>query len=103
MDPDHDNKDGDQNIRVAVRCRPFNTKEKNAAEVSCVKIYPDQVILTNPANPEDEHKFAFDVIFGEDCTQDEVWDQVGLPILKKAIAGYNGTIFAYGQTGEFFF
>ena len=89
----------DTNIRVAVRCRPFNSKERANAEQSIVRIYPDQIILTNPANSGEEHKFGFDILFGEDSLQQDVWAKVGLPILDKAIAGYNGTIFAYGQTG----
>lgn len=89
------------NIRVAVRCRPLSTKEKNNGEVSYVKISPSngEVVLVNPANQE-EHPFAFDLVFGEDSRQEEVWNSVGSPVLSKAISGYNSTIFAYGQTGS---
>lgn len=90
----------DTNIKVAVRCRPLNSKERGNAEPICVKISTEQVVMTNPANPSEEHSFAFDLVFPEDISQVEVWNKVGLPILNKAIAGYNSTIFAYGQTGN---
>lgn len=90
----------DTNIKVAVRCRPFNTKEKNNNEASCVKILPDQIVLSNPGNSSEEHTFAFDVLYDENSKQEEVWAKVGVPILEKAFSGFNGTIFAYGQTGS---
>jgi kinesin family protein 1/kinesin family protein 3/17 len=90
----------DMNIRVVVRCRPFNTKERNNGETSIVKITEGVVTLSNPAGNNEDHNFSFDSVFGPDCLQSEVWEVVGLPILDKAIAGYNGTIFAYGQTGS---
>lgn len=87
-------------VRVAVRCRPFNSKEKANGEASCVRIYSDQVVLVNPANSSEEHSFAFDLVIDENATQESVWVNVGVPILNKAFNGYNGTIFAYGQTGS---
>jgi hypothetical protein len=89
----------DTNIRVAVRCRPLSSKEKGNGEVPCAKLNDGVITLVNPVNNE-EHSFAFDVLFGPDCYQSDLWTAVGLPILNKAIAGYNGTIFAYGQTGS---
>eukprot|EP01038_Epipyxis_sp_PR26KG_P007305 gene7305-9952_t len=90
----------DTNVRVAVRCRPFNEKERNNGETSCVKILPDKVILINPNNSSEEHSFAFDLIIDESFTQETIWNNIGTPILDKAFSGYNGTIFAYGQTGS---
>jgi kinesin family protein 1/kinesin family protein 3/17 len=94
------NNEEETTVRVAVRCRPFNSKEKANGETSCVKIYSDQVVLVNPANSSEEHSFAFDMVIDENSTQESVWVNVGVPILNKAFSGYNGTIFAYGQTGS---
>ena len=33
------------------------------------------------------------------CMQAEIFQAIGLPIGDACMAGYNGTIFAYGQTG----
>lgn len=34
-----------------------------------------------------------------DSTQREVYDESAFPLVESVIKGYNGTIFAYGQTG----
>ena len=94
------NDNGDSNVRVAVRCRPFSSTEKANGEVSCVTIFKDRIVLANPNNASDEQSFAFDLIFDQSSFQASVWNAIGLPILSKAFDGYNGTIFAYGQTGS---
>ena len=91
---------GDTNVRVAVRCRPFNSREKSMNEVSCIRLTEDQVVLTNPAMSGEEHSFAFDLVFDQNTPQPLVWEKIGVPILEQAFSGYNGTIFAYGQTGS---
>ncbi|CAK9106605.1 unnamed protein product [Durusdinium trenchii] len=40
---------------------------------------------------------GMDGVFAPRATQDEVFDQVGWPVLKECLTGYNGTILAYGQ------
>jgi hypothetical protein len=62
---------GVTNVRVAVRCRPFNTKEKANGETSCIRIAPshDQVVLINPAGSGEEHSFAFDLVIDESFSQ----------------------------------
>lgn len=69
----------DMNIRVVVRCRPFNTKERNNGETSIVKITEGVVTLSNRAGNNEDHNFSFDSVFGPDCLQSEVWEVVGLP------------------------
>ena len=51
----------DTNIRVAVRCRPFNSKEKLNNESSCFRINDETVVLINPNDSSDVHNFAFDI------------------------------------------
>ena len=91
---------GDLNVRVAVRCRPFNSTEIANNEGSCVTIHKDRIVISNPNSANDEQSFAFDLIFDQFSYQTSVWDAIGAPILSKAFDGYNGTIFAYGQTGS---
>ncbi|CEG43067.1 kinesin heavy chain [Plasmopara halstedii] len=42
--------------------------------------------------------FEFDGTFTETSTQEKVFDRVAAPIVEDVMAGYNGTILAYGQT-----
>ena len=37
-------------------------------------------------------------VFDPECTQKEVYEEVGKPVLKDVLQGYNGSILAYGQT-----
>ncbi len=43
-------------------------------------------------------EFTFDRAFAPGCTQDEVYNEVGGPIVDAVMKGYNGTVLAYGQT-----
>lgn len=89
-------------VRVIVRCRPFNNREKGLNSKKIVRIHKDikQVQLVNPEAPDEEPKtFVFDAVFDDDCTQREVYQAAAEPLVRDVIEGFNGTIFAYGQTG----
>jgi len=45
-------------------------------------------------------EFQFDGVFAPEASQREVFTQVGLPVLRECLKGFNGTILAYGQTGS---
>lgn len=63
--------------------------------------------LTKPnhyVKADDKHKkrvdsYGFTKIFDQDAAQEDVFESVGMPVIKNVLKGYNGTIFAYGQTG----
>lgn len=44
--------------------------------------------------------YKCDYVAGENSTQQEIYDEVGLPIVKSFFQGYNCTVFSYGQTGS---
>ncbi|XP_015683746.1 centromere-associated protein E, partial [Protobothrops mucrosquamatus] len=44
--------------------------------------------------------FVFDRVFHSESSTKEVYQGVTAPIIKSAVQGYNGTIFAYGQTAS---
>jgi kinesin family protein 3/17 len=43
--------------------------------------------------------FTFDYVFGPNSKQVDIYNLVARPIVDAVLEGYNGTIFAYGQTG----
>ncbi|GAB1597339.1 kinesin-like protein KIF3A [Argonauta hians] len=95
-------KDSD-NVRVAVRCRPLNEKEMS---ISCrnlvtVDVVRGTVSVENPSASQEEpiKMFTFDTVFGPGCKQVDVYNEIARPIVDFVLEGYNGTIFAYGQTG----
>jgi len=59
------------------------------------------VTLQNPKADASEppKSFTFDAVYDWNCTQKEIYEQTAKPIVNSVMEGYNGTIFAYGQTG----
>jgi kinesin family member 5 len=45
-------------------------------------------------------KFNFDRIFDMKTEQKEIYDMAAKPIIDSVLEGFNGTIFAYGQTSS---
>ncbi|CAG5131881.1 unnamed protein product [Candidula unifasciata] len=90
-------------VRVVVRSRPLNDKEveTNCKIVVKVEEVRGTVTVKNPQSSHDEipKTFTFDIVFGPDCNQLDVYNKVARPVVDCVLEGYNGTIFAYGQTG----
>ena len=57
------------------------------------------ISVLNPANAKDLRNFSFDHTYDWKSTQELIFSQTAQPILESVMEGYNGTIFAYGQTG----
>lgn len=43
--------------------------------------------------------FTYDQVFGQKSAQMDVYTKVVSPLIQEVLAGYNCTVFAYGQTG----
>jgi len=91
-------------VRVVVRCRPFNKMEKemNSANIVNMDYTLGQISVINPkAELEDEppKQFTLDNVYDWNSTQRQVYDETAYPLVESVMEGYNGTIFAYGQTG----
>ncbi len=137
-------------VKVIVRCRPMNRREKDLNSTKIVKVNRKDFTI-QIENPEDNKVkgFTFDSVFDDDSTQDQVYTDSSyryilqhqhqhstsalpaasatsistniliVPILtilfrlllllittitthslvSSVLEGFNGTIFAYGQTG----
>ncbi|XP_034453937.1 kinesin-like protein KIF3A isoform X2 [Hippoglossus hippoglossus] len=89
-------------VKVVVRCRPFNQKEKMMGHKQVVNVDENRGTITvnKLENPHEPPKtFTFDTVFGPDSKQLDVYNLTARPIINSVLEGYNGTIFAYGQTG----
>ncbi|CAK9805757.1 Kinesin-like protein Klp61F [Anthophora quadrimaculata] len=93
-------KDKKQHIQVYVRVRPANNAEKIGKSATAVDIQSNREIVVRE-RPYDKFtkKFTFDKVFGPHSTQIEIYNAVVSPLVEEVIAGYNCTVFAYGQTG----
>lgn len=107
----------EESVKVAVRVRPFNRREKEADSKLCVAMSGPTTIITNPETGE-ERKFAYDYSYwsfdgytvqpdgynkGDSPKyhdQAVVFNDLGQGVLKNAWEGYNASLFAYGQTGS---
>ena len=86
-------------VKVAIRVRPMNKHEKEQNSTICVDVDTGNNSVAVTSNKNDTKTFQFDYVYPMDTTQREIYDQVAFPIVDSIFQGYNGTIFAYGQTG----
>lgn len=89
-------------VKVAVRLRPLNRREREENQVSCVETdsIRGSVFIQKPGDSKEEPKtFTFDYVYGPDSLQSKVFEDTARPIVDSVLGGYNGTMFAYGQTG----
>ena len=81
----------------------MNTKEKNNGSTNCVEIDKgtNQVILRTPTDKKSDagRAFTYDAVYDKESNQRGVYDEGAFPLVESVMNGYNGTIFAYGQTG----
>ena len=88
------------NINVVCRFRPLNEKEKINSKDICVEFIDEKQIIINPNSENNKHKFSFDRIFEMSSTQRTIFEEAAKPIIESVLEGFNGTIFAYGQTSS---
>ncbi|XP_057714642.1 kinesin-like protein KIF3C [Corythoichthys intestinalis] len=93
-----------ESVRVVVRCRPPSNKEASAEKENSVMEVDTElgrIFVLNPsATPgEPAKQFTFHSVFGWESTQCEVYDDAVRPVVDSVLLGFNGTVFAYGQTG----
>lgn len=89
-----------ETVRVVIRCRPLSKKEINEGRQKVVTMDKENGEIVVQRDPEDVPKrFTFDCVYPEDCKQEDLFAETAFPIIENILEGYNGTIFAYGQTG----
>jgi kinesin family protein 3/17 len=90
-------------VKVVVRCRPLSRKEVEDQRQTIVEmnIKTGEVWLKNPeADPREQAKpFTFDQVYDHTTQQKFLFETTAQPIIDCVLQGYNGTVFAYGQTG----
>ncbi|CAL1688462.1 unnamed protein product [Lasius platythorax] len=93
-------KDKNQHIQVFVRVRPINNSEKIGKSFLAVELPSNkEVVVHERSQGTHSKKFTFDKVFGPSSKQVDVYNAVVSPLLEEVLAGYNCTVFAYGQTG----
>ncbi|XP_070824477.1 kinesin-like protein KIF1B isoform X14 [Chaetodon trifascialis] len=95
-------------VKVAVRVRPFNSREMSKDSKCIIQMQGNTTTITNPKAPKEPAKtFSFDYSYWSHTTPEDpsfasqnlVYNDIGKEMLAHAFEGYNVCIFAYGQTG----
>ena len=79
--------------RVICRVRPPNETEDN--HIACEAHVGGYLEVSKPA----KERSSFGVVLGPACTQHEVYQSCGVPMVEAALQGRDSLLFAYGQTG----
>ncbi|CAI0628925.1 unnamed protein product [Linum tenue] len=95
-------------IKVVVRKRPLNRKEKTKKEDDIITIEPNSDALTvhetklkvDLTEYMEKHEFVFDAVLDEGVSNDEVYAETVQPIVPLIFQRTKATCFAYGQTGS---
>ena len=108
-----------ESVQVAVRVRPFNSRETGQNSTCIIRMNGPTTYITNP-DDGNEKDFNFDYSYwshdgfeadeagylrpaGDSsayASQERVFADLGTGLLDNAWAGYNVCLFAYGQTGS---
>jgi hypothetical protein len=88
-----------ENVQVIVRIRPLNRKEIDAGYKDCVNIDIGGSSVSVEGAGVEGRTFAFDAVYTNAFAQKDVYLQSIHPVVETVLQGYNGTIFAYGQSG----
>lgn len=87
-------------IKVVIRCRPMSKNETRDGRECVVNMIFDKGEVLVQRQIDDVPKvFTFDTVYDWTSRQENVFAEVAYPIIENVLEGYNGTIFAYGQTG----
>ncbi|KFH05223.1 putative Chromosome-associated kinesin KLP1 [Toxoplasma gondii VAND] len=105
-------------VKVAVRVRPFNDREKTMNARLCIDMNGKSTTITNVDDEKQNRTFAFDYSYwshdgfenddngysrpvsAKYADQEKVFNDIGKDVLNNAFEGYNACLFAYGQTGS---
>ncbi|RVE45672.1 hypothetical protein evm_009687 [Chilo suppressalis] len=115
-------------VKVVVRCRPLSDKEKKEgydevkkrpeqkwyerlsaktvaenkksdAPLQVVKVWPERGAV-QVYNPKGQDKlFTYDAAYDNSANTQTIYDEMVRPLVASVLDGFNGCVFAYGQTG----
>eukprot|EP01147_Barroeca_monosierra_P005546 gene5546-172_t len=104
-------KNKNDKVKVVIRCRPLNSDEHRDNRKECVAIDENTGTITvnsldvsrlSPfarGSAKEPRVYTFDNVYGMSSLQENIYNTSALPIVDAVLEGFNGTIFAYGQTG----
>ena len=94
----------DGGVKVVVRMRPWSDREKQASVTPVVSALSAEKKISvikevYGRGTSKKHVYHFDEVFTNFTTQEEVFNTTMEPMINDVLHGFEGTVFAYGQTG----
>uniref|UniRef100_A0A3Q3CFF6 Kinesin family member 18A n=1 Tax=Haplochromis burtoni TaxID=8153 RepID=A0A3Q3CFF6_HAPBU len=105
-------------VKVVVRVRPANDSEKHENCRNVVQVVDNHMLIFDPKEEDlscfgsqrvrnrninkkanKDLKFVFDLVFDENATQVDIFENTTKGVLDGVMNGFNCTVFAYGATG----
>ncbi|KAJ8294689.1 Kinesin-related protein 4 [Rhodotorula toruloides] len=114
---EEEEKDGkQQNVVVCLRVRPPKSTNVFPAQPIYTFSPADSTLSLTSSHPtllkrfgsstsvlkamSDEYEFRFDLLHVHPSPTEDLYDKKIRPVVKAALGGFNGTVFAYGQTAS---
>nr|XP_050858524.1 kinesin-like protein KIF19 isoform X2 [Vespula vulgaris] len=98
---DRSSKAIEEKLKVAVRIRPLTSGETCGRTLHAIndKMVMLEEVVGEKLKRSFPRQYLFDVVFGEDATQEAVYNGTTKNLVQDVLNGYNATVFAYGATG----
>ncbi|KAM8831547.1 centromere-associated protein E isoform 2-T2 [Spinachia spinachia] len=91
-------------VKVCVRVRPLIAREESAAAEGAEPVplfwKADKKSIQQIDDGNPTKSFVFDRVFTAEETTNQLYQDIAKPLVVSTVKGYNGTIFAYGQTSS---
>ena len=90
-----------ESVKVIVRCRPLNEKEREMNTrlvIETNSLLHQCSIQRSGDDTKSAKNFTFDGVYGISSSTEVIYSEIVRPIVNGVVEGYNGTVFAYGQT-----
>ncbi|KAK7288513.1 hypothetical protein RIF29_01974 [Crotalaria pallida] len=82
----------DPPVKVVVRIKP---EDSNIREAGCeIKKVSSETLCVG------DLQFTFDHVFDTNSNQEDIFQSVGVPLVRNSLAGYNTSLLSYGRSGS---
>ncbi|XP_028824579.1 centromere-associated protein E-like [Denticeps clupeoides] len=89
-------------VRVCVRVRPLIEREAETPSAEASQLYwkADKLSIHQIDDGNITKSFSFDRVFSSEESTNQLYQSIAKSLVVSTVEGYNGTIFAYGQTSS---
>ena len=90
-------------VKVIVRVRPLNQQEIDNKSTNILQVFREENSISinkrGSNNRNAMKNFTYDAVYPHQISQQTIYEESAFHLVESVAEGFNGTIFAYGQTG----